>query len=161
MSLVIRVLVVCLDPVVWQEEGDPDTTDWGPSGTVIAVGSDSDNRQHDEGIENRPGEDAYGNRAEGDNAGSESNGEGDEKRHLDDGTHEQHGKFDPNQVTEATAAVDRIDGSVPGKKGISWWLTLIVAAVVVGLILAVAVFLFLKETPSAREYNSAKTAIRS
>lgn len=170
MSLVIRVLVVCLDPVVWQEEGDPDTADRGPSGTVMAIGSDSDHsqdgegsddRQHDEGIENRPGEDACGNRPGGDNAGSESNGEGDENRHSDGGTHEQHAKVDPTRVTEATAAVGRIDGSVPGKKRINWWLKLVIAAAVVGLILAVAIFLFLKETRSAREYNPATTTLRA
>ena len=138
---------------------------WGckpnPRGCAAPSALPLDKSLNDEGIENRPGGDAYGNRAERDNVGSESNGEGDANRHLDDGTHEQHGKFDPNQVTEATAAVDRIDGSVPGKKGISWWLTLIVAAAVVGLILAVAVFLFSKETCCVAEYNSATTAIRS
>ena len=175
INLAIHLLVICLDPVIPQGEGDQHTAGQDHSGTGVASGGESDNRQggqgsddrqDGEGNENRQGGDTNGNRPEGENADSQSNregnenrqgGEGSEQQHSGDGTHDQHSTVDPNQVTEAKTDADGIDGSPSPKKGMNWWLILGIAGAVIGLILAVVIFLFLKKKRTARGYNPTAT----
>lgn len=64
---------------------------------------------------------------------------------------------DANQGTETIAAVDgSTETAAPAKKGMSWLIWVIIAACVVGLILALVLFFCIKKRKN-RGYNQANT----
>jgi len=122
------------------------------------VPSETDDQQQQGNVDDNDNQDNTANRPDtDDNANQQGDGQGDNQSTADGNQTAKDGEGDANQGTETIAAVDgSTESAAPAKKGMSWLIWVIIAACVVGLILALVLFFCIKQRKN-RGYNQANT----